>query len=52
MPSEECVDVLCAIFQLDSRKRPTANELLQMPFFTNFIQEPLNHPFSTIVQPN
>lgn len=32
-PSQECVDVLTAIFQLDPRKRPTAAQLLAMPFF-------------------
>ncbi|ESL07706.1 protein kinase [Trypanosoma rangeli SC58] len=33
LPSKECVDVLTAIFQLDPRKRPTAAQLLEMPFF-------------------
>ncbi|RHW67789.1 cdc2-related kinase 12 [Trypanosoma brucei equiperdum] len=32
-PSPECLDVLTAIFQLDPRKRPTAAQLLEMPFF-------------------
>ncbi|ORC86026.1 protein kinase [Trypanosoma theileri] len=33
LPSRECVDVLTAIFQLDPRRRPTAAQLLEMPFF-------------------
>ncbi|EKF30949.1 protein kinase, putative [Trypanosoma cruzi marinkellei] len=33
LPSKECIDVLAAIFQLDPRKRPTAAQLLEMPFF-------------------
>lgn len=33
VPSPACLDVLTAIFRYDPRQRPTAAELLRMPFF-------------------
>ncbi|CCW62209.1 unnamed protein product [Phytomonas sp. EM1] len=33
LPSSACLDVLCSIFQYDPKCRPTATQLLSMPFF-------------------
>ncbi|CAD2220517.1 Protein kinase domain/Protein tyrosine kinase/Kinase-like, putative [Angomonas deanei] len=34
-PTSQCVDVLQAIFKYDPHERPTAQQLLEMPFFNN-----------------
>ncbi|CBZ24185.1 putative protein kinase [Leishmania mexicana MHOM/GT/2001/U1103] len=40
-PTQACMDVLCAALQLDPQQRPTAAELLRMPYFTTLDDAPL-----------
>ncbi|CAG9569636.1 putative protein kinase [Leishmania major strain Friedlin] len=40
-PTQACMDVLCAALQLDPQQRPTAAELLRMPYFTTLDDTPL-----------
>ncbi|KAG5510535.1 hypothetical protein JKF63_06832 [Porcisia hertigi] len=40
-PTQACMDVLCATLQLDPQQRPTAAELLRMPYFTTLDDAPL-----------
>lgn len=40
-PTQACMDVLCAALQLDPQQRPSAAELLRMPYFTTLDDAPL-----------
>ncbi|KAG5485464.1 hypothetical protein LSCM1_07548 [Leishmania martiniquensis] len=40
-PTQACMDVMCAALQLDPQQRPTAAELLRMPYFTTLDDAPL-----------
>ncbi|KPI86298.1 putative protein kinase [Leptomonas seymouri] len=40
-PTQACLDVLCAALQLDPQQRPSAAELLRMPYFTTLDDAPL-----------
>ncbi|KPA77509.1 putative Protein kinase [Leptomonas pyrrhocoris] len=40
-PSQAALDVLCAALQLDPQQRPSAAELLRMPYFTTLDDAPL-----------
>ncbi|KAG5486013.1 hypothetical protein LSCM4_06719 [Leishmania orientalis] len=40
-PTQASMDVMCAALQLDPQQRPTAAELLRMPYFTTLDDAPL-----------
>ncbi|KAK7196983.1 cdc2-related kinase 12 [Novymonas esmeraldas] len=48
-PTQACMDVLCAALQLDPQQRPTAAELLRMPYFTTLDDAPLPGSFQRLL---
>lgn len=48
-PSQACMDVLCAALQLDPAQRPSAAELLRMPYFVTLDDAPLLGSYQRLV---